>query len=277
MKMIRVFGRDLKLGTIKKFYNYVLLFVIAGMICQGTYTVYIKHFSDNMIAGNGTWFDYLMSVNPGMKVFSIVEDKEFNVPIYWFTMQIMMHYMIAYYPENDFRLYGKTIIPKIGSAGKWWISKCLWCILSVLISYGLIIVSTLLFANIHNAKIKPEVTNRFLSQLHGAAVDYLSSGDIILIVIIVPMMTTISLCLLELLLSFIISPVISYIMICAMYVLSAYYHTWWLTPGFTMWKRSSYVNFQKGYTPKTGILIAVYLSMACIIGGKLYFDRKDVL
>ena len=110
----------------------------------------------------------------------------------------------------------------------------------------------------------------------GYNMTYVSYRDIILISIIVPVLTTISICLVQMLLSFMLSPVTSYALSCMLYVLSAYYTEWFLPGSFTMWLRSSYYD-KNGLNPMSGVIISLFLITIVFMYGKAYFEKKDIL
>lgn len=75
--------------------------------------------------------------------------------------------------------------------------------------------------------------------------------------------------------SFVLTPVVSFALTCGIYVLSAYYTIWILPGSYAMWIRSSYVAAE-GVNPESGILIAVFLIVTSVFAGCVYFDRCDV-
>ena len=78
------------------------------------------------------------------------------------------------------------------------------------------------------------------------------------------------------LLGFILTPVISFACVCAMYVFSAYYTVWYLVGNYTMWLRSAYIA-DEGVYPLSGFVFAAgMLAVACACGF-MYFQNKDVV
>ena len=247
MKLTKLLGRDVRLGTVRNIHKFLIVIALAAFICDNTYTSYIEFFGKyGIIRSNGTFMDYLMKLNPGIEIYHFSPKEEFKIPVFWFTMQITVHYIIGYYPEEDFRLYGKTVIPASGSSGLWWISKCIWCTLTVTLYYVIMTATAFAVSLYRSASVKGSFTKALMSRLYGGIMNYITIRDALLIVVIVPFATTLSLCLFQLFLGFVITPVVSYIIICIFYVLSVYYHSWWFSGGFTMWIRSSYINISEG-------------------------------
>ena len=61
-----------------------------------------------------------------------------------------------------------------------------------------------------------------------------------------------------------------------MYVLSAYYTVWYLPGNYTMWQRASYIEAD-GVNPASGLVLSAGMILISLIGGLMYFDRKDIL
>ena len=115
-----------------------------------------------------------------------------------------------------------------------------------------------------------------MSFFFGSNMQYVSVNDMMYIAGVVPFLMTAALCMLQMLLSFWISPVVSFASMCGVYVLSAYYTVWWLPANYTMWLRSSYVSVD-GVSPDNGVVISLFIMIFSILAGWVYFDRKDVI
>ena len=114
------------------------------------------------------------------------------------------------------------------------------------------------------------------SRMYHAGVVYLNDTDILLVVILLPILTTMGFCVIQLLVSFLITPEISFALICVCLVLSAYYTAFWLPASFTMWLRTSYID-SMGLNPASGFLIGFAVIFLVLYGGRDYFQRKDVV
>jgi hypothetical protein len=120
------------------------------------------------------------------------------------------------------------------------------------------------------------VTDKFMKIVYGYNMNYLPYKDLMLIVFVVPVAVTTGICLVQMLMSFIISPVTSFAITCAVYILSAYYTAWFFPGSYTMWIRSSYFD-ARGLSPLSGLLIAAAMAVSVVVSGKMYFDQKDII
>ncbi|MGN0164878.1 MAG: hypothetical protein ACI39R_01730, partial [Lachnospiraceae bacterium] len=100
--------------------------------------------------------------------------------------------------------------------------------------------------------------------------------DLILSAVIVPFFVTFALGLLQMFLSFVITPVVSFAVICGVYVVSAFYTNMWLPGSYTMLLRSSFLS-SEGLSPYSGLVIAGIIALVSIFLGCVYFNNKDIL
>lgn len=275
MKIIRLLKRDMILGTLKYWFRYLTV-VFVAVICSHFFSQMI---ADGLEAGSlyrsGTAMDYLLYITQGMEVFHFDPQQYFNIPVYWFVLQIGISYLVAYYPEKDFRDFGKKIFPAAGSGVKWWIAKCLWVVMSVLLYYIVLIFSTAGIAGFYGAQIQWSFSEEIMTAFFGNTLQYISARDAWLISIILPCLTTMALALVQTLCSFLLTPVVSFALMCGIYIASAYETVWFLPGNHTMWLRSSYVSFE-GISPESGLALSVFLIAAAVFAGCVYFDNCDI-
>ena len=277
MKELRLIKRDLVIGCISKWYRYLLVIFFSCFMCHNLYNnTVIYYINRGIISTKGGLLDYLLCINPGMNIYSISNEMTFTVPVYWLVFQMSIHYITGYYPENDYRLHGKNVMLRTKSGGSWWISKCIWCTLSVLFYYLAMTVAVVLYTFFKTGTIAYSFSERVETSVYGTSLKYIFNNDVVLITCIVPFVVTLALCMLQMFFSFIVSPEISFAIISGYYVLSAYYHSGFMLGGYTMWRRSSYI-IEGGLNPQTGIAVGLFLILACVVIGKVYFEEKDII
>lgn len=275
MKIMRLLKRDLVLGTVKNWFKFLVVVLVAVVYSHFLALMIASGVEDGNFYGKGTVMDYLLYITQGMEVFHFSPKEYFSIPIYWFVFQIGISYMIAYYPEKDFHNFGKKIFPASGSRLKWWFSKCIWGALNAVFYFLVLLLAVIAVAGFHGAEMTWTFSEEIMTAFFGSNMQYLSMGDAWLISVILPCLMTIALSLLQILLSFILTPVVSFAMMCGIYIISAYYTSWVLPGNYTMWLRSSYVNLE-GVNPQSGMWIALFIIVVSIFAGCVYFDRCDV-
>ena len=275
MTTLKLLKRDIKLGIIERLLLYLMVIFTFFSVkdCSRALADIQAHYA---MQSSGTIMDYYVYCMAGMGFYQFDPTKGFLIPYLWFITQMGISYIIAYYAEKDFAENGVNVMIAGRNRSAWWFSKVIWCVLSVLIYFVATFAACSVFAMFYGAKPSLGVTDEFLKIVYGYNMTYLPYKDLMLIVFVVPIAVTTGICLVQMLMSFIISPVTSFAITCAVYILSAYYTAWFLPGSFTMWVRSSYFDV-RGLNPLSGLLIAAFMVVAVVILGKGYFEGKDVI
>lgn len=275
MKLLRIVKYDLVEGTIRNWYKFLIVILIA-YISTNLFHLRLERLNEpGLICSEGTVMDYIMYSMEGLPVYKFDPYSSFYVPIYWFVFQIWISYIVAYYPENNFRSCGKNIFLASKSRVKWWLSKCLWCVINVVVYFIVYYVAVTVFSYIKGAELSFNFTENIMSICYGDNLKYLYNREALFLVLVLPCVTTIAISIFQILLAFLFTPVISFAMICGLYVISTYYTNELLIGSYTMWLRSSYVNIE-GVNPEIGLLISLLLVFGSVLAGCIKFDRKDV-
>lgn len=265
--------RDIRQGIVKQ-YSKMAIIIVVVVFMFIKMDVFLEHSSLRLM--DKTAMDVFFYMFQGMDVYNFDPQKSFNVPMLWIVFNIMILYFTAYYPSRDCGNYGKTIFMAGKSRTGWWISKMTWCALSVIVCYAVAYISIITGALLKGYDIKLDIKSEFLLSQYGGNIRYLSIPDVAIIVFILPIVVSVTMCEVQMLLSFVISPVVSFAFMCGLYVLSAFYTKWELIPNFAMWKRSAYYSAE-GLRPLSGFLVCVYLIIAVLVYGEIFFKNKDIL
>lgn len=148
--------------------------------------------------------------------------------------------------------------------------------MAVVLYFAVCIAAVVVCAKFYSAHMSFETTYALVVHIYPAATVGLSSWELAFIVALLPMLVSVAVCQVQVLLGFVVTPVISFAMVCALYVMSAYSTVWYLVGSYTMWIRSSYVA-EDGLNPMSGVVIAAGLIFVSLVGGLAYFNNKDVM
>ena len=276
MKTLKYLRRDMRLGTVNRAYVFLIPLVFS-LLMSLQFSSIINVFNANNNSQFGmTIMDYYVFAMKGLDYYTLDPFDLYPLPLYWFTFQMGISYFIAYYPEKDYSENGVNILVSGKSRASWWLSKVFWCILSVLVYYLVAFVSCAVFALIQGAGLSLGVTKEFEVAYFGYNMTYVSYSDLIVIAVIVPFSITAAICLVQLLMSFVLSPVTSFAVTCGMYVLSAYYTAWFFPGSFTIWLRSSYFD-ERGLDSVSGLVIAAFMAVTAVGFGIMNFEKKDII
>jgi hypothetical protein len=276
VKTLKLLKRDTIFGIFRRWYMYVLPIILAFIQCVQCHESIVDEINDGKIHTNGTFMDYLLFGMQGMNVYKFSPKEFFDIPIYWFAFQIGIAYFVAYYAYNDFVQNGRALFIATKERKSWWNGKFVWCICSTVIYFAVYFVCMEIFSKMFGATNSMKMTYAYgVNRLAGGLM-YVSNRDIIFMTMVVPVVVTASVCIFQMLLGFIVSPVVSFALSCAIYVVSAFYTAWPFIGNYTMWLRSSYVD-DEGVSPVAGLTMAIGIAIISYISGRIYFDSKDVL
>ncbi|WP_156332999.1 MULTISPECIES: hypothetical protein [Coprococcus] len=268
--------RDIRSGSLTKWY--LIFLPIAFGVCRGIQcdTIIDSMIDDGQMYTYGTVIDYIMFAMQGMSVYKFNPTEYFSIPIYWFIFQMGAFYIVAYYAFDDFKKNGRAVFVALGERKSWWLAKCLWCNIMVLFYFVVAYISVAVMAWLKGASMMFAVTQEFVTTQFSPNVFSMTHADIILVLFILPFIVTLASAAMQMMLSFLIDPVISFAVTCSVYVISAYYTVWYLCGSYTMWIRSSYVD-ENGVYPVGGIIFSITIIAISYIMGRIYFDGRDII
>ena len=214
--------------------------------------------------------DYLFHVFKGMAIIDS-NDMSRDINVFWIIYNFIISFIVSYYPFKDLNGYGQQILIRSQKRSYWWVSKCVWTFLCVLIYYLLTYFTISIFVLISGGTFDliPQYS------IQGVDAVVLNIGVIVLIGIVLPMLTSLCFSLLQLLLSLIFKPILSIMIILALMTFSIFICTDWSIGNYTMVARSVYLT-ENGVDPTNGLIIMSVISVLSIITGLVIFKRKDI-
>jgi len=259
------FKYDFKVGLLRDFYKY---FVIAFIVLFACVDFYLK---TNSIE-NIVFSDYIFHIFRGMKPY-IKGESEFEIPILWFTVNLYLAYIIGKYPKEDLYKCGINVILKSRTRNKWWLSKTIWCVLSVIIYYIVIYITMIIFCVF--AKVD------FVLQIHKNKTSFLllfsdKENINLYAMFFLPIICSISISLFQLTIIFFTDVVYGFVSVAIVLISSAYMYTPALVGNISMIERCEYFQYD-GISVKLSYFICTVLAAVSIIIGGKYFKKYDIL
>lgn len=148
--------------------------------------------------------------------------------------------------------------------------------MTVVLYYAVCIGGICVTAALYGADMRWGVTPGLAVRLYTTSTMSMGTWDVLCVTILLPVLVSVAVSQVQILAGFLITPVVSFAGVCAMYVLSAYYTVWYLPGNYTMWQRTSYIEVD-GVNPASGLVLSAGMILISLIGGLMYFDRKDIL
>lgn len=203
------------LGNWKIFIIITFLFYIMGFftIKNGTYcgleNVYF-------------WENVIVNFSGCVPCFNPMQSgANFSLPIQWMVLQVLIAYLIGSYPLYDLQNYGINLLVRVKSREKWWLGKVIWTIESVIMVYfiGYLILGYItLVSGGRFDEVRIEA-----SALLFADYSVFNQIGILMIAVVMPMLTSITVSFLQLLLTFCFDSVVAFAIIFFILIISVFY------------------------------------------------------
>lgn len=266
--MWKLFGHhvwnDLRHGVIGQWKKYAIACAVIAFICfQYLPMMELVHQTGGASLSFG---DFLFWVLRGTVLFH----PETNM--FWIFYNFMIVFIVSYYPFKDLAGYGQQILLRSGKRSFWWFGKCIWAVTCVviyyLLTYCIISVFVLFTGGNFSIFLQCDIFQTNALKIKDA-------GVLLLIGIALPVAASVSLSLLQLVLSLILKPILSIMIILALIVLSIFICSDWAIGNYTMVARSSYM-IAEGVDPTNGLIIMGTLSVCSVLAGLFVFKRKNI-
>lgn len=261
---------DIRKGIVQKFYLYIVVILLFSICCAD---FYMKLKARNAMPVSPSFLDTIIYVFRGGKEYVPGEDKMFQIPLNYLMITVFIGYLIGHYPVNELKENGKTYMMHFGNRYTWWRAKSIWNIFSIILfcAIGLLVIT--IFTAV-GGDFNTRISNQML-QLLEFPILHSSPWIIIISSIGLNIMTLIAISQFQITLELIISPVLSYMVVITIWVISAYYYNTWLPGNFLMLYRT-YVCRVNGvaFWQTVGICIVIWITS--FIVGRVYIERKDI-
>lgn len=272
MQFLTLIKFDVYHGIIKKFYYYIF-FALFILICCLGFIIKINSFEYDFFT-LGDIFFYLHS---GIKEYIPSPDNPFEIPYLWILNHILILYFTLNYMSNDLIGFGQNMIFRAKSRSVWWMSKCIYTLVSVIIFYVLSFLIICLFTLYKGGTLSFEISEYMWRLMNlGDTVLNEKPKSLITETIVMPFFTSLALSILQMFLCLLMKPILSYIVSIVMLISSAYYFSPFLLGNYSMAVRSNRL-IENGFNVNVGVAYAFIIIVISIILGLLIFKKYNIL
>lgn len=228
----------------------------------------------------GSWMDVMFYIFKGQEPIEITSAIarlfEFPMPMVWlFVMGACLFLNLDYF-LYDLSLTGQQIIVRCGNRRMWFLSKCIWNILSTMLYFILTGVTALLFTLLLKGNISLDTTLEIQQIIMGNfELAGISVGQAVILGIVSPFLTLAAFNILQMTLCIFVKPIISFLFSAGLLVLSVYVSNGIILGNGSMTIRTL-AEKNSGVTPEISIAVAVAVILICIVAGTLVFKRTDI-
>ncbi|SEW43032.1 hypothetical protein [[Clostridium] fimetarium] len=267
---------DLRQGIIRYYYKYIIIFFVACTIAIQFFlktNIYIKKYN---IADETSVIDCFIYMFKGMKEYIPSTSNPFNVPFDFLLFNLILGLLIGYYPHKDLHGMGLQMMIKSKQRIFWWSSKCIWNMATVISYYAAIYMGILIAGMLFKTQITGEIHKELIHRMLGMEIVGYKQFEIIIFVGLLPIISSIAISMFQMFLSFLVHPIVSYIIIIILYIFSAFYMKWFLPGNFLMFYRNYIVN-PNGIHIFPSMMVNMIIILISFIVGYFYFRNVDIL
>ncbi|SEG70041.1 hypothetical protein [Paenibacillus sp. UNC499MF] len=253
MRPIRIlFRRDFIHGFQLNFMKWILAGVVLVLIVL--WAIW------NRVDGENRGILILVNILEG---YAPGEGENLKLPSDWLAIHIVFLYVIGQYTSEDFRVNGTYIFPRVRNPWRWWMSKILWTVLSVVLYYGLLLAVGFVLSLLLLPAILP--------------VKGLEDFELLMVAVLLSSALTLLMGLLQTVLSLWFSTIMSFFVTLAVLLICCYVQSIWLPGDYGMLIRSPYLETRNLWDLTAAFL---YFSVSCTglaFAGHYVIRGKDVL
>lgn len=275
---------DLKNALLQEWKKLLIVPFGFFVICFTFYLSYVHNASSQNAVG--TFGDFWLYIFGGMKEYAPSPTESFKFPVIWTIVMLYLFYITLYYPYNDLLGYGQNVLTRSRGRHSWWLSKCLWNAVMVLLFFCLGAAVVVLFCVVTGRPLSLEISQYMYTgvfKLQGEGAFFGRVEDVVAYpsyitgaLIGMPLLTAVAISELQMLLSLWLRPIFSFGVTVAVLLSSAYYIKPFMIGNYAMSVRCAAV-LKNGVSPLTGIIVLTALIVLCLVAGDISFRHYDII
>ena len=276
MKWYKILLHDLRCGLLRARYLLIpILFLIPCLSC---------FFSMQNMNVTCSWAGYLMYCFRGIpRIHLKTASATFILPINWLLLMAGPLLLNFDYFLNDITNAGQQVIIRSTSRTGWYISKCVWNCCSTLlfffIGWGSVAIFTVLTNGHFTMEVSAEVCQLLFADIvneGNAPITSVSMTQYIISVLSLPMLSIASLNLLQMTLALYVKPILSFIGVMCILIISLFWYSPFALANGAMLLRSGQFVVD-GINAKDAAMIGDCVLLICTALGSIKFKKLDIL
>lgn len=272
MKWRKVVMHDLRRGLIR--WRHFSIPLICLVCCLD----YL--FWSSALRISGSWMDIVFFIFQGQEPIdrsTLSSVSQFPIPIVWLLLMGACLYLNLDYFLADLSLIGQQIILRCTSRKKWFLSKCVWNLLSTALYFFLICLTALAFGWCIGSAASLHPTPEILVNLFGASPSpEKTAWEAVAVGLLLPFLTLSALNLLQMSLCVMVKPIVSFLLCVGVLLLSVYIPNGFILGNGAMVIRSELIA-GNGCAPAACLITACVTMALSVALGAWRFSRMDIL
>lgn len=265
---------DIVNGIVHQWKKFLLLAIVYGvLITQFLAVCRLKH-----LIGQYTISDIVLYLFKGMSW--ITDDKsEVIIPTAYVLPNVLIAFAIGNYPFKDINGYGGMVLMRARKKSVWWISKCIWAVITSVVTYAILVVEVVAVA-LAGGRLSWQVNRDICYRVSGYDKTLIKNNvnltRLAVYMLLVGLLTTIAICLVQICVSQIFGPIIGYVAVVVILIMGVFFKSFLFIGNGFMAIRNVLYTPQGGDIRLTVITDIVIIAVSVIVG-YVSFKRMDIL
>lgn len=197
--------------------------------------------------------------------------SDIPVSMVWICFFCYLSYMVGYYTRDDLKENANNYLLRIGSRKVWWVSKCIWCVMTIVTFYGLLLLCILLFV-LGFGDIESSFHPELMAHYNGCNLTHESETSLLSFSFILPLVTSVATSLAQICMSIYIKPFFCFVFSLAYLLCASYFSHPLLIYNYTMICRNSELD-----SCNTTILLMLAIAVFFVFLGCKFIRYKDFI
>lgn len=224
----------------------------------------------------GSFMDYWIYFIQGGKAYKFSWYNTFTLPVRWLCIQVFLLISLNNYAFNDMQNWGYQVLTRSKSRFNWWFGKELWCMVYTGIYYIICLGSVAAYTTLQGIPLQLRPTRQATLIFSKMAFYTCGFKRLLCIVIVLPVLLSVFLGLLQMLLSMCIKPILSFLSVLFVLVVSVYRYMKILPGNWGMPYRIAPIKV-KGMLVEVCLVLLVSGVILLVAVGYEIFKRQDIL
>lgn len=272
----RILRYDVNNGLLKEHKKFFVAAILFVLMCLNYYMTRDDP-SASAVTNQLTYGGCLAFIFKGIPEYKYQSHQPFIFPALWMLLMVFILYIVLDYPFKDMLGYGKQVLIHSRTRGSWWLAKCIWLVMTVAGYFIMLYLIAFLYCVILGIPISMQIAEPLLRR--DVPIEDLvhKLPDRMTVELwVMPFLLISALGLMQMFLSLIIRPILSYCVSITWLLASSYSLQPYLIGNYAIISRSDRI-VMKGLNGIQGMVILIVLGLVSTILGALYFNRYDIV
>ncbi len=272
---------DIRQGVVRRWRYFLIAAVIFALICGQLWQRHhglmqqedlARKYGVEAALSLGDYWCYLFQ---GTEIF-VAGDPHFRVNMLWVLIPLYLAFAVGFYPFQDLTGYGQHLLLRAKSRPMWWLSKCIWLVVSVAAFYVVAACTIVLFGLLSGAQ--PTWLPHPGVQMYFSQIDVGNGqSSFLAAALLLPPVSSLALSALQMVVSLLTRPLMGMVAIAALLSACVFYASPWLPGNYQMLMRVSFSQTGGYIRPVAGFLLCGVLLLLSAAAGAAVVRRKDIL